>query len=530
MTCPHCQAQLVDDARFCPSCGKSLSPTEAFSHTVAAEPDLIGREIGGRFRVLAKLGEGGMGSVYRGEQTSLHRPCAIKLLKPELSSNQQLLRRFNAEAAAVAKLSHPNTVNIIDFGQDADGSLFIAMELIDGRSLRKAVQAEAPMPPQRALAIAAQIAASIADAHAQGIVHRDLKPDNVMLQDRGRQRDVVRVLDFGIAKLRDDSRTTQNSMTQAGDMLGTPQYMAPEQIQGAAVDGRADIYALGCIVYEMLTGRQPFEAETVMAMLSKHLLEMPPPPSIRRPDLGITPEVNLLVMSALQKDPRARPPTMEAYGEQIAAVAARLPPAAGAFRPSGQPSAQLAPVPSPPPGGPYGAPAFTPQVASFAPPAPRKGGGGGGVIVLVVVGAVVLAGGAVGLGLAIRNKAHINHPEPPPDPAPAPAPSDPSPPPTDDPWHSAASNSSGTPRTGERHNYTCEQITQHVGNLITDAVQTMTTSMTPQQVQQAMPRVQQQFKQLVITVETECVKQDPSDSQRACYMNAPTLADLQQCK
>src|SRR5439155_23730332 len=180
---------------------------------------------------------------------------------------------------------------IIEFGQDRDGTLFIAMELIEGRSLRKVIHNEAPLAPRRALAIAEQIAASLTDAHALGIVHRDLKPDNVMLQDRGKQRDVVRVLDFGIAKLRDDSRQTSAAMTQAGDMLGTPQYMAPEQIKGEQVDGRTDIYALGCMIYEMVTARQPFEATAVMAMLSKHLTEPVVAPSARRPDLAILPEL-----------------------------------------------------------------------------------------------------------------------------------------------------------------------------------------------------------------------------------------------
>src|SRR5690606_32609937 len=195
-----------------------------------------------------------------------------------------VLRRFNVEAEAVAKLSHPNTVNIYDFGQDTDGSLFIAMEFIEGRSLREVLQKEGPFTPTRAIAIALQVAASLSDAHAHSIVHRDLKTDNVMLQDRGRQKDVVRVLDFGIAKLRDDNRATQQAMTQAGDMLGTPQYMAPEQIRGEAIDGRTDIYALGCMLYEMVTARLPVEAPTIMAMLSKHLIEPVVPPAQRRPD------------------------------------------------------------------------------------------------------------------------------------------------------------------------------------------------------------------------------------------------------
>jgi serine/threonine-protein kinase len=281
---------------------------------------MIGREIAGRYRMLAKLGEGGMGAVFRAEQISLKRTVAVKLLRPDVSAAPTLLRRFNAEAELVAKLSHPNTVNIYDFGQDSDGTLFIAMELIDGRSLREVLQREAPVPLPRALAIAAQIAASLADAHARAIVHRDLKPDNVMLQDRGRERDVVRVLDFGIAKLRDDTRATQAAMTQQGDMLGTPQYMAPEQIRAEPIDGRTDIYALGCLLYEMVTARLPHEAQTVLAMLSKHLVEPAVPPSQRRPDLAIPAAADALILGAMAKDPRARPPTMDAFGEQIAAL------------------------------------------------------------------------------------------------------------------------------------------------------------------------------------------------------------------
>jgi serine/threonine-protein kinase len=371
VNCPHCATPLAADARFCPACGKATAPTESGSswpNSAGAAPDLVGKTIAGRYRIVAKLGEGGMGAVYRGEQMSLKRAVAVKLLRPELSTNQMILQRFNAEAQAVAKLSHPNTVNIYDFGQDTDGSLFIAMEFIEGRSLREAVQREGPFPPSRALQIATQVAASLSDAHAHNIVHRDLKPDNVMLQDRGKHKDVVRVLDFGIAKLRDDSRATQAAMTQAGDMLGTPQYMAPEQIKGEPIDGRTDVYALGCMIYEMVTARLPFEAPTVMAMLSKHLMEMPPPPSQRRPELRLPPAIDQLVMSALAKEPRHRPPTMDAYAEMVSGLLATLPggdPNRSAPMSIQQPVVNVAtPVP-------YAAgPAFTPSPPSaFAPPA-----------------------------------------------------------------------------------------------------------------------------------------------------------------
>jgi serine/threonine-protein kinase len=365
--------------------------------------------IAGRYRLLDQLGQGGMGAVFRAEQLSLKRTVAVKLLRPDITADPTLLRRFHAEAEVVAKLSHPNTVNIYDFGHDADGTLFIAMELIDGRSLRSVIQREAPLALPRALAIAAQVAASLADAHAHAIVHRDLKPDNVMLADRGRERDVVRVLDFGIAKLRDDARATRAAMTQQGDMLGTPQYMAPEQIRADAIDGRTDVYALGCLLYEMVTGRLPHEAATVLAMLSKHLIEPPVAPTQRRPDLGLPPAIDALILGAMAKDPAARPATMEVVGEQIAALRASLPagphgganasgalppgvetpppPHAGSpelrgpgtIRPPGVPVGGATPPAGPPmsgamtPGAPYDASAITGWPPGAAPPGAAPG-------------------------------------------------------------------------------------------------------------------------------------------------------------
>jgi eukaryotic-like serine/threonine-protein kinase len=379
--CPHCKAPNANDARFCGTCGKATASTEpvSFPNITGDGPPMIGREIAGRYRIQSKIGEGGMGAVYKAEQMSLKRAVAIKLLRSDVSGSPLLLRRFNAEAEAVAKLSHPNSVNIYDFGQDSDGTLFIAMEFIEGRSLRAVIQSEAPLPLARALTIASQVAASLADAHSHSIIHRDLKPDNVMLQSRGRARDIVRVLDFGIAKLRDDQRATQQAMTQAGDMLGTPQYMAPEQIRGDAIDGRTDIYAMGCMIYEMITGRLPFEGATIMALLSKHLTEQPVPPSQRRPDLAITPHVDQLVMAAMAKDVRQRPATMEQFGEQIAAVLRTVPPDPGQL--SAVVGVAQPPINTPTPGGQFAAHAMpTPQVYSppqgpplTPPPAPHLG-------------------------------------------------------------------------------------------------------------------------------------------------------------
>jgi eukaryotic-like serine/threonine-protein kinase len=376
VNCPHCNTPNPDDARFCAACGRATSMTEPSFTGMRAVPDLIGKEIAGRYRILSKLGEGGMGAVYKAEQISLKRQCAVKLLRSEVASTPNVLTRFNAEATACAKLSHPNTVGIYDFGQDTDGTFFIAMEFVEGKSLRETIQSEAPFPIRRALQIASQVAASLTDAHAHSIVHRDLKPDNVMLQTRGRQRDIARVLDFGIAKLRDEGRATQAAMTQAGDMLGTPQYMAPEQIKGEQIDGRTDIYALGCMIYEMVTARLPFEAPTIMAMLSKHLMEMPPSPSQRRPDLGIPPHIDHLVMTAIAKDKNQRPPSMEMFGEQLAAMLAQMP--SDSAQGSAQVSAQVGAVGATMPTGPgmpptTGAPMSYGGQPAFTPPPPPPG-------------------------------------------------------------------------------------------------------------------------------------------------------------
>jgi hypothetical protein len=327
-----------------------------------------------------------------------------------------MVRRFNAEAELAAKLNHPNTVTLFDFGQEPDGTLFIAMEFIEGKSLRDLLIESGPLPASRALHIAEQVAASLADAHAHGIIHRDLKPDNVMLMERGRDTDVVRVLDFGIAKLRDErGDVTAMPMTQAGDLLGTPQYMAPEQIRAERVDGRTDVYALGAMLYEMITGRLPFEAPTLMAILSKHLTEMPLPPGQRRPDLAIPPPLEALVMHALQKAPDARPRSMEQVAERLAALRAELPhgqgyrtppprthtPAPGALmRPPGVPITQP-PVQTPPPGppplhasGPVGTPA---HLATPPPPVASSL-----TWLWALLGIVALAGAGVAVFLLAR--------------------------------------------------------------------------------------------------------------------------------
>ncbi len=422
MTCGSCNAALEPEARFCPSCGHAIAPTEpsANHHLPSAQTaSMVGREVGGRYRILAKLGEGGMGAVFRAEQISLKRKVALKVLRPELSADPGLVRRFNAEAELAAKLNHPNTVTLFDFGQDDDGSLYIAMEFVEGTSLRDVLVRSGPLPAGRLIDICAQVCGSLTDAHGVGIVHRDLKPDNVMLSTRGGVDDVVTVLDFGIAKLRDErSDGTSIPMTQQGDLLGTPQYMAPEQIRAEPVDGRTDVYALGAMMYEMVTGRLPFEGPTLMSILSKHLTEAPVPPIERRRDLGISPALSGLIVECMSKQPDQRPESMQVLGGRLATLKAQLADG-GAARPVSMPVPRYH---SRPPGVPQTTPAdgHAPRTPAPAPmPAPmpmtpvphtnaphaqvpathtpvavRGGGGGGSKAWVWVVMAVVVAGGS----------------------------------------------------------------------------------------------------------------------------------------
>jgi tRNA A-37 threonylcarbamoyl transferase component Bud32 len=236
---------------------------------VTAEPaSLIGSIIGERYRILAPLGQGGMGAVYRAEHLMMKKELALKLLHPELGRLDEVARRFEREAEAAARLGHPNIINVTDFGRTPDGSLFLVMELLSGPSLTELIEKSGPLPPERALHILRQILRALDHAHAAGIVHRDLKPDNIILVERDGEVDIVKLLDFGIAKITDQGK---ESLTQAGVVFGTPEYISPEQAMGEEADGRADLYAAGVILYEMLTGERPYHGESRVEVVSMHL-------------------------------------------------------------------------------------------------------------------------------------------------------------------------------------------------------------------------------------------------------------------
>ncbi|MEO7734238.1 MAG: serine/threonine-protein kinase, partial [Kofleriaceae bacterium] len=259
-----------------------------------SQDPFVGKVIDGRYEIQARIGEGGMGVVYKAKQTSIDRMIAIKMLNPQMASDQQWVQRFYNEAKATSRLQHPNTIRMFDFGQTAEGRLFLTMEFLEGIPLRDAVAQQSPMAPNRVLKVLIQCCASLAEAHSIGIIHRDIKPDNVFLLNMPGSPDFVKLLDFSVAKLLEGDRMK----TQAGVVFGTPQYMSPEQGRGMPLDARSDLYALGILAYEMLTGRVPFHDENPMNVLQMHLRQdVPPLPQT------IPMEMQQVVRRALSKDP-----------------------------------------------------------------------------------------------------------------------------------------------------------------------------------------------------------------------------------
>ncbi|HPB51019.1 MAG TPA: serine/threonine-protein kinase [Myxococcota bacterium] len=382
---------------------------------------LIGKLIGGRFEVISRLGAGGMGVVYRARQVGIDRIVAIKTLLKDRATDEKVVARFKNEARAVSRLNHPNTIRIFDFGQMDDGTLYFAMELLEGRSLDKAIRQDAPVSARRTLHIMSQMADSLAEAHSKGIVHRDLKPENVYLSQVGDDPDFVKVLDFGVARMREQD-SSQGTMTQAGVIFGTPRYMAPEQARTMAVDARADIYALGIIWYELLTGQTPFEADNPLAILMKHIQDPVPPMSVTRPDVAVPAEVEELVFKCLEKSPERRFQSAASLAVELRSTLDRLD---GRFERVvfvEREAAASDPIDEQEP--------WEPEIKVVS----RRGPGP----ILVLIAVLALVGTAAGVGWTMYSRSHVvssaadaqpdvvqdvGAPEPIPEPAPAPGPS-----------------------------------------------------------------------------------------------------------
>ncbi|WP_224367712.1 serine/threonine protein kinase [Hyalangium versicolor] len=282
---------------------------------------LLGRVLNERFKILEALGSGGMGRVYKAMQSPLDRLVALKVLNPQYGQDKDpgFQRRFFLEASVTAKLRHPNTVTVIDYGKTDDGIYYIAMEYLEGQTLSQLLTQTGPLPWPRVLNIAQQIARSLREAHKIGLIHRDLKPANVMILNQETDHDVVKVLDFGLVKsfMPDSGQFPADvSLTQAGVILGSPQYMAPEQARNIS-DPRSDVYSLGVVLYQMLLGRPPFHAEQGIDIIVKHMNEPPPAFSAVWPNHNIPPEVEALVMKCLAKRPPDRFDTMGAVIESM---------------------------------------------------------------------------------------------------------------------------------------------------------------------------------------------------------------------
>src|SRR5215217_8663555 len=275
---------------------------------MAAQDPNIGRDLlDGQFQILQKIGSGGMGSVYKAAQPAMNRMVAVKILHKKLVNRKDLMSRFRREARAMSHLTHPNTVKVLLYGELDDGSLYIVMEYLEGKNLNQMVRKEGPMPVERAIPILIQVCGALQEAHLQGIIHRDLKPENIFLSTNGGLKDFPKVLDFGLAKVTDrELRPGSVMLTQEGMVFGTPEFMSPEQAQGKTLDPRSDIYSLAVILYEVLTGKLPFDARTPMEYIQLHVTKAPILLDERIAGKSFPPGLGQVIGRALEKKPENR--------------------------------------------------------------------------------------------------------------------------------------------------------------------------------------------------------------------------------
>jgi serine/threonine-protein kinase len=298
---------FAGNTRYCPVCGDAFSPICERCPEDGAEL-VVGEVFAGRYRLVGTLAEGGMGIVYEAVQLPINRPVAIKVMRDDLGRDPDHARRFLREAQLMSRIQHPNVVNVLDYGEAENGRLYVAMERLRGRTLEAALEEDKTFTVRRTCQVALQLADALCAAHALGVIHRDLKPSNIVLLSE--LDDWVKVLDFGLAKLFEDD----GDLTYAGVVIGTPLYMAPEAVRCEPADPRTDLYAVGCILYEMLTGKAPFDASSSALVLARQLDDIPPPlpPFVPAP-------LRMLVERLLAKTPEARPQSALEVRERLAA-------------------------------------------------------------------------------------------------------------------------------------------------------------------------------------------------------------------
>lgn len=297
--CPQCSASCSDSAQYCPHCGFPVG-----SVTSHQEDHLIGRTLPGGYQILELVGIGGMGRVYRAQQQALGRTVAVKVIHPHLLSNENSLARFMTEARAMSQLNHPNSVSVIDFGKTHSDEPYLVMEFLRGSNLAQVQSADGPLPFKRIVSVLKQVLSALGEAHANHIIHRDLKPENIVLEPMRRGGDFVKVVDFGLAKLKAGPPGT--SITSPGIVCGTPDYMAPEQGRGDDIDGRSDLYAVGVVLFWLLTGRLPFEGTSPTQVVLMHIKDPIPDAREIAPNRGIPEALISVVNRALAKSPAKR--------------------------------------------------------------------------------------------------------------------------------------------------------------------------------------------------------------------------------
>jgi len=306
--CPQCATEYELDQRFCPKDGTTLRLQDATG-------DLVGTIVADRYHVLRKLGEGGMGQVYLAEHVRMGRRSALKVMNPSMVKDADAISRFNREASNASRINHPHVADVYDFGETPDGIIYLAMEFVDGPPLTKLLKEEGPLPPERVANIVRQAADALSAAHDMGIVHRDLKPDNIMITRNRDGSDCVKIVDFGIAKAADN---LAQKVTKTGLVIGTPEYMSPEQLAGDKLDGRSDIYALALVAFNMLTGMLPFPADTVQESMIMRLTDSPRKLAEMCPDMTWPRDVQLALDKGLERDANARFQTAIEFGRTLA--------------------------------------------------------------------------------------------------------------------------------------------------------------------------------------------------------------------
>ncbi len=333
VVCPNCRAKVLPVDETCRACGEPLPGLDEED----APDAVLGRTIAGKYEIVELLGEGAMGRVYEARQVALDKLVAVKLLHKHLANDPKVAKRFHREARAASRLSHPSSMHILDFGQDEDGTLYIAMELLDGDDLLAVIEEDAPLSPRRIYGILRQVLSALDAAHHAGIIHRDLKPENVVVTQGSDGGEHVKVCDFGIAKIQEAEGGSM--ITVSGFVCGTPEYMAPEQARGEILDKRADIYAAGCMLYQMMTAKLPFTAESALGIITKHLTEKPIPPRERRPEWKIPSSLEQICAKAMAKEPDERypdaPSMSEALREAVDALGELADQRLGSFDPPG---------------------------------------------------------------------------------------------------------------------------------------------------------------------------------------------------